>query len=301
MNPIFRSHYRPSTHRGLVLVIVLWIVSLLSVMAGAFAYSMRVETQLATSSAERARARALAEAGLAYATAWQRDPEVQKQWPPNGDPHDWLFGGGRVRIQVVDAAGFVNLNTANLELVGAMLAAGGMEGRDRDSLAAAIVDWRNPDENRTPNGAKNAEYRAAGLMGPKNAPFESIEELQQVLGMTREVYQRIAGMVTVFSYHSSVNPELAPASLLQALGVDERIVAEYVETRTRAAANGSAPPPFQVGSRQSFFLPGRANVYHIAITAETETGIVASIQAVAGMQGTFAGQSWRLLSWREGR
>ena len=48
--------------RGMVLVIVLWIVTLLAVMAGGFAYSMRVETRLATSAVEWAQARALAEA-----------------------------------------------------------------------------------------------------------------------------------------------------------------------------------------------------------------------------------------------
>lgn len=291
----------PFTERGLVLVIVLWIVALLSVMAGTFAYSMRVETRLAMSSAERAQARALAEAGVAYATAWQRDPEAQKQWPPNGDSHDWRFGGGHVRIRVVDAAGLVNLNTADLELLGAILAVEGMSGRDRDGLAAAIVDWRDPADNQAPNGAESAKYRAVGRLAPKNAPFESIEELQQVLGMTKEIYQQIAGMVTVFSYHTAVNPELAPPSLLHALGLDERTVAEYVETRARAAVDGPAPPPFQFGSRQSFFSLGRTNIYHVAITAETETGMVASVNAVAGMQSTFGGQSWRLLSWREGR
>jgi len=45
----------------MVLVIVLWIVTLLAVMAGSFAYSMRTETRLATSAVERSQARALAE------------------------------------------------------------------------------------------------------------------------------------------------------------------------------------------------------------------------------------------------
>ena len=99
--------------RGMVLVIVLWIVTLLAVMAGGFAYSMRVETRLATSTVERAQARALAEAGVAYALAWQLDPEAQKQWPPHGDLYDWEFSGGRVRISVEDAAGRISLNNAD--------------------------------------------------------------------------------------------------------------------------------------------------------------------------------------------
>ena len=129
---------------GMVLVIVLWIMTLLAVMAGGFAYSMRIETRLATGTVERAQARALAEAGMAYALAWQLDPEAQKQWPANGDWRAWSFGGGRLRIQVVDAGGLVNLNTANSELLKALLAAAGVDPQDQDRLADAIQDWRDP-------------------------------------------------------------------------------------------------------------------------------------------------------------
>jgi general secretion pathway protein K len=133
--------------RGMVLVIVLWIVALLAVMAGGFAYSMRVETRLATSAVERAQARALAEAGVAYAQAWQLDHEASRKiWPPNGDPHEWSFGGGRLRIQVTDANGLVNLNNADPKLLETLFAGVGLEGRDRDRLVQAILDWRESDQ-----------------------------------------------------------------------------------------------------------------------------------------------------------
>ncbi|MCK7491834.1 MAG: type II secretion system protein GspK [Comamonadaceae bacterium] len=131
----------------MVLVIVLWIVTLLAVMAGSFAYSMRVETRLATSAVERAQARAMAEAGVAYALAWQLDQEEsRKVWLPNGDPHDWLFGGGRLRIQVTDANGLVNLNTADAELLKVLFAGVGVDSREQDRLVEAILEWRQPGE-----------------------------------------------------------------------------------------------------------------------------------------------------------
>ena len=58
---------RSRCEKGIALVIVLWIVVLLSIMAASFAYSMRTETTLTTFAMERAQARALAEAGIAYA------------------------------------------------------------------------------------------------------------------------------------------------------------------------------------------------------------------------------------------
>lgn len=285
---------------GMVLVIVLWIMTLLAVMAGGFAYSMRIETRLATGTVERAQARALAEAGIAYALAWQLDPEAQKQWPPNGDWRAWSFGGGRLRIQVVDAGGLVNLNTANSELLKALLAAAGVDPQDQDHLADAIQDWRDPDDQPLPHGAESGDYRAAGRPGPKNASFESVEELGGVLGMTQVLYERIADVETVFSYHTGVNPELAPASLLQALGLDERTVADYLEARASAVTDGTTPPPLQAGDGQSFFSPSRANVYHIAVTAETESGTSVTIKAVIDGRSVATERNPRVLAWRAG-
>ncbi len=296
--------------RGMVLVIVLWIVTLLAVMAGGFAYSMRVETRLATSTVERAQARALAEAGVAYALAWQLDPDAQKQWPPNGDPRDWAFGGGRLRIEVTNASGLVNLNNAGTELLKALLAGAGVGSREQDNMAEAIQDWRDPDDQSMPQGAESADYRAAGRPGPKNAPFESVEELGQVLGMTRELHKRLAGAVTVFSFDSSVNPALAPARVLQALGLNERTVADYVGARARAAADGSSAPSLPSGDGLSFFSSSRSSIYHIAVVAETETGTAVVLEAVfdarggggvAVQGGGGGGQDPRLLTWREGR
>ncbi|MEH6874540.1 MAG: hypothetical protein V7849_09105 [Candidatus Competibacter sp.] len=292
--------------RGMVLVIVLWIVALLAVMAGTFAYSMRVETRLAASTVERAQARALAEAGVAYAVAWQLNAsaganrETRSRWPPNGDPHDWQFGEGRLRIEVVDAGGLVNLNAAGPELLGALLKAAGVARGDEGALAAAIQDWRDPDDQPLPGGAESAAYRAVGLPGPKNDSFESVEELQQVLGMTRELQENLAGEVTVFARHAGVNPELAPSRVLLALGLDERNVADYLSARARAAVDGVPPPPLRSSGGVSFFSQDRTNVYHIAVVAETATGTAARVEVVIDLQSMLAGRGPRLLAWREG-
>ena len=57
--------YSGAKQGGIVLVVVLWIVTLLSVMAASFVYSMRTETRLVSAQVDRAKARALAEAGIA--------------------------------------------------------------------------------------------------------------------------------------------------------------------------------------------------------------------------------------------
>ena len=296
MNARIKPRRRPTGQRGMVLVIVLWIVTLLAVMAGGFAYSMRVETRLATSAVERAQARALAEAGVAYALAWQLDPEAQKQWPPNGDAREWTFGGGRLRIEVTNAGGLVNLNTADAGLLKALLKTMGVEAGDQDRVVEAILDWRgNRTDQQVPHGAGSAGS------GSKNAPFESLDELGQVSGITRELHERLADVATVHSFHYGVNPELAPIQALQALGLDERSIADYAQTRARASADGSPPPPLPPGNNPSFFSQSRSSVYHIAVAAETESGTAVIVKAVFDTQSGTAGRNLRLLSWREGR
>jgi general secretion pathway protein K len=66
------------------------------------------------------------------------------------------------------------------------------------ALAAAIVDFRDEDDVPGVNGAESAAYRAAGLaQGPKNAPFETVTELDQVLGMDLALLNRLRVVATV--------------------------------------------------------------------------------------------------------
>lgn len=282
--------------RGMVLVIVLWIVTLLAVMAGGFAYSMRVETRLATSTVERAQARALAEAGVAYALAWQLDPEAQKQWPPHGDLHDWEFGGGRVRISVEDAAGRISLNNANLPLFRQVLTGIGVAEAEAANMAAAIADWRDPDDQTQPGGAESAEYRSAGRIGPKNTSFDSVEELPQVLGIDQDTAQRLTGLTTTGTLIAGVNLQLASLAVLRAVtGLDEQTLADYVSAR---ATGEETLPPLSASHSLSFSSDSRSGVYHVVVTAQAGTGATVSTETVASMQNPPQGQVARWLSWR---
>ena len=84
------------------------------------------------------------------------------------------------------------------------------------SLAAATADFRDKDSVPRTLGAEAAEYRAVGLAwGPKNAPFEAVEELQQVLGVTKEIYDRVGPYLTVYSVGGAINPTVATAPMTE--------------------------------------------------------------------------------------
>lgn len=293
----------PSDQRGIVLIVVLWMVVLLSIMAGSVAYSMRTETRLAATGVELAQARALAEAGVSYAALhlWEepgQNPAAGK-WSADGSIHQWRFGPGQVSMAVEDAGGLIDLNAANRELLKGLLLAAGVAGDRLEPLLDAIEDWRDADDLRRLNGAEAEDYRAAGrTVGPKNGPFQSIEELQSVLGMNQEIYRRIAKGLTVYSGQAGVNRASAPAIVLGALpGMDPKTVAEYLRMRAETARQGLPPPPLPVTGAYLSATGGKA--YHVSVEAQLDSGISASVTAVIS-RSDLPGQPFQLRAWREG-
>jgi len=92
------------------------------------------------------------------------------------------------------------------------------------------------------NGAKEPEYRAAGYpYVPRNGPFQSIDELELVMGMTPELYQRIESALTIYSQRPSINVDTAPREALMALPTfDAENADAYVKVRSGVFLDSSA-------------------------------------------------------------
>lgn len=292
------QHFSLPCHRqrGIVLVMVLWVITLLSVMAASFSYSMRSETTLASHSMGRAQARALAEAGVNYAVLNMLSNSAAQAWPADGSVRDWQFGGGQLRIAIADVGGKIDLNRADRQLLRGLLAtAGGVPEEALDALLDAIQDWRDADDARLLNGAEAEDYLAAGLAPPKNAPFESVEELQGVLGMTTEIYQGVAPELTVYSNQNGINPVFASATVLKAIpDIDPQIIDDYIALRTESYAEKlPAPPSPELGS---YLSAAKGVAYHIKVKSHLETGAGVVVEAVVVRQGRF----FRTRAWHEG-
>jgi DNA uptake protein ComE-like DNA-binding protein len=105
-----------------------------------------------------------------------------------GDATFWLIGRGEEgesdrgpTLGLVDEASKLNLNTATPEMLEAL-------PRMTPDLAAAVIDWRDTDDELTPGGAESETYL---LHDPKyrckNSRFETVEELRWVRGIDREI------------------------------------------------------------------------------------------------------------------
>ncbi|NCC27434.1 MAG: general secretion pathway protein GspK [Gammaproteobacteria bacterium] len=212
-----------SGQRGIALVLVLWVLTLLTVMAVGLTAAQRTETALSDNHVTGARFRAAADAAIAFTVLVfampppdATDPDVSV-WLPNGVAVPWRFGGVDLSIRVFNEGSRIDLNQAPPELLSALLVTLGMEEDPATSLAAAIADWRDEDDLSLLNGAEDGDYRDAGLtLGAKDAPFVAVEELMQVLGMTPEIYIRLAAEVSVDLEGAGFDERYASATAIAA-------------------------------------------------------------------------------------
>ncbi len=149
------------------------------------------------------------------------------------DPSKKDVGRGRYVYGLVDEESKINLNVTQSEAVLTDLfrSAAGLTREDAQALAAALLDWIDPDEDPRDIGAESREYE--GLKEPyppKNGPLGALEELLALKGMTPEIFEKIRPYVTLDG-SGKVNLNTAPALVLQALGLDGSLVVKIAAYR----------------------------------------------------------------------
>jgi general secretion pathway protein K len=207
-----------ATERGVALVAVLWVVVLLSMLAAIFGAETRTETDLARNLVENAQAEALADAGVYRAIAMLLDPDETRRPRVDGTPFYSPVARGRVLVSIQDEGGKLDLNIAPDDLLRGLFIAIGVAPGAAAALVNKIRDFTDPDHIRRPNGAEDEDYRAAGLgYDAKDQPFDSVAELEQVLGMTHQLFARLEPLVTVYSGSKGVNPLTASPEVRKTL------------------------------------------------------------------------------------
>lgn len=293
-----RHARRVHGQQGAALLLVLWLVALLAVLVGGFAFAARTEQLLGRSAGDALRAQQAAHAGLDYALTRIGPPEQEGAWWADGRTYPWRIGEGgeaiAVEVEITDERGKVDLNQASPQLLAELIKALGVDASRAGPLAGAIVDWRDEDSLTQPGGgAEDADYAAAGRpYGAKDAPFAGISELQQVLGMDPALYRRLLPNVTVFAQTDSPDPVYAPHAVLLALQQD----ADSVIASRQAWQPGIGVMPLMplagFAGGGTFSVVSRARLAH---------GYEGELRAVVrlGPSGV-PGASYTVLSWEEG-
>jgi general secretion pathway protein K len=281
------------TSAGYALVLVLVGLATLSLLAGSVLVISHNAIRRASAGIDQARLAAAVQAGMNEAVLSLMAPPAARLWAVDGTPRAISFDGSTVTVSVADEAGKIDLNGAARPLIFGLFEAAGLDPTAADMMADRVMDWREPGDLKRLNGAKVADYRAAGLpYAPRGGPFQSIGELNLVIGMTPDLYRQLEPGITVYSVFPIPQLQSAPPIVLRATGMN----AANIEAVLAARAQGRvAPQPFALAPTPSILgLPGTV----FTITAQARAaGVLAERAETIRFTGNPQNPFW-VLAWK---
>jgi general secretion pathway protein K len=276
----------------------MWALSILIVLSLGFGAAISGHLRTTRNAIDNARAEALADAGVQLAvldlSGWRMRTVPEARFSRDGRPLRCSLGNGDwLTIAVEDEVGKVDLNAADEKLIAAALLAAGVAEGEAADLAQRILDYRDSDDARRPRGAEGPEYRDAGRPGPKNLPFDTIEEVEQVLGVAPGLAEALRPYATIYSGEVTINADLASRRLVAALsdGLDAQSAFDAAGSTidTLSQAMGRRAPT------RATAAGGRA--FRIVSQARTAQGAVfvreALVEFVANQPGAYLLRRWR--------
>ncbi|QTA84511.1 general secretion pathway protein GspK [Desulfonema magnum] len=207
----------PENENGIALFLVLWVLTLLSVIVGEFCHTMRTEVNITRNFKEETQAYYIATAGVNVAIAeliknkmTPRKPkppdadveaeEDEIEWRINADIPAIPFAEGQFKVQIGNESGKININKAGQRLLKMVLNRFELDDDAKAVITDSILDWRDKDNLHRLNGAEDDYYLS--LPEPyecKDGNFDAIEELLLVRGITPEMFHRgLRDMVTIY-------------------------------------------------------------------------------------------------------
>jgi len=241
-----------ASQNGIALLMVLWVLTILMVIALSFSSMTRTETYSTLSFKEGAEKKLLAEAGIERAImelfyrmqniGMKTILEGSEIWKIDGTTYNGQIGDGNYSVRITDESGKVDINVitdANSDILRNLFKNLGIPEDEVNSIVDCILDWKDPDDLLHLNGAEDDYYMS--LPNPyktKNANFDTLEELMMVKGITQEMLygkgeQRgIIDFLTVNSGRSQINLNAAPKEVLMAIpGITPEIADAIINYR----------------------------------------------------------------------
>lgn len=283
---------------GVVLLVVLWVVTLLTIIAGSYSVTLRTDTSIVHNAVLAAQARAAAHAGVRLAVLGLVNRITPDDSTASSIRFDTVFSTARVHIIVTDESGKINLNRASPALLNNLLRAAGVESTQADALVGAIEDWRDQDDLRSLNGAEKGDYQAAGMRYvPRNAPFQSVDELALVLGMKFALFKQLQGALTVYSSSGGGNPSSAPDLVRLALGGADGERGEFRSIDHSMEADTQPARPLEPGGGLKIGAAGQ--ILSIHVQAQFPEGIQERLTALVRLSPNRVGAPFSVIAWKE--
>lgn len=261
-----------SSKEGAALLVALWVLIILSLIVGSFAFEVQLEGMLVSHKRKRFHAEMMARSGIEYARAILDRQAEAKQLEIEEmaeDKNDFMktalfikrgistttkieLGDGSFSVTLESAEGGRNVNLLSPEEWTDILEMANVPSTEWDSMIDCLVDWIDKDDLHKLNGAESDDPFYQGVGYPvKDGPLDSIDELLLVKGWGPDIlYGKeaddesdeifgIADILTVWG-DGKVNLNTANANVLQSLAeyegweenVKEAIMGDDIESGT---------------------------------------------------------------------
>ena len=162
---------RGAQSRGVAMIVVLWVIMVLSLLISGFAFTMHVETQVASYSRKELKAGLLARSGVEVARmqllAHQKAPAeagfvaLNQVWVTNASWYvDHELGEGKFTVNIEDEERRMPVNRLTEPQWKRLLDLLEVDPAERDIIVDSILDWREPGDLHRLTGAKSDYYQA---------------------------------------------------------------------------------------------------------------------------------------------
>lgn len=187
---------------------VMLVVTALAVIAGGFAYSVRIETTLARNAGDDREFEWMAHSGVEFARYVLSQQMAIREQPFDSKHQFWAgrrfetndvfegmslkdvpLGRGSFSVEIEDLDSKFNINLANEEILRNALEMIGIDAGDAGVIGDSILDWIDPDTDPRINGVESDYYRS--LTPPylcKDGPIDELVELLLVNGVSQDMF-----------------------------------------------------------------------------------------------------------------
>lgn len=233
------------SQKGIALMMVLWVLTILMVIVLSFSFAARTETHSTLIFKEGIENKFLAEAGLErgimeiFYRRQNLNIEGSDVWAIDNKPYAVQLGEGNCTVKIADEAGKVDINATSDVILKNLLMNLGVQGEKLDIIVDSIMDWKDADDLHRLHGAESDYYMS--LPNPykaKNANFDTLEELLLVKGITPEILygngerKGIIDYLTVHSKMNFISVNNAPREVLMAIpGITNEIADMIINYR----------------------------------------------------------------------
>lgn len=294
----------------------LWFLVLLSVLAASYAAATRGDIRLARNAVASAEAQAVADAAIHRVIAAMAAASDTAPYRIDGTPYAWAFADGQVRFIIEDESGKIDINEAEPDMLTALFQVAGADARQARTLAEAVAVFRG---SLLPADEAAAVEDAGGQRN--SSAFVLVDELMQVPGMTGDLFERVAPLVTVYTASPEPNRSVSSPEVLTVLqwlegrsgggittGAEQRVSAGRSDRRQRLAAAvqglqqatgrgaGDGPSVLEEGEPEPLFGQG---IYTIHAEAMSGDGAVFVREAVVRVSAEES-PPYGILAWRQG-